>query len=63
MVPKDESKLIQTFKCKSCGNDVVYKRKTVFGFALRGSKNDAKEKVVYLSCDEGHVHPYTISGA
>jgi len=65
MAPKDDANHIQMFKCKNCGIDVSYKRKAVLGLAGRGkdSDNDNKEKVVYLTCDNGHTFPYTVMGA
>jgi len=65
MTPKDDLITTQTFQCKSCGIDVIYKRKAVLGLTIRGddSGSDDKVKVVYLTCDEGHTHPYTVTGA
>jgi len=65
MAPKDDLIATQTFQCKSCGIDVTYKRKTVLGLTIRGDDNGNgdKQKVVYLTCAEGHTHPYTVIGA
>ena len=60
MVPNDDASEILRFKCKTCDKDVTYKREIVLGLHL--SVDQEKEKVVYLTCPDGHVHPYIVKG-
>ena len=50
-----------TFDCKDsgCTEKVTYEREEVLGFKSHEDEA-AKEKVVYLTCNNGHIHPYTI---
>jgi hypothetical protein len=51
-----------TFDCKenNCTEKVAYKRKILLGIFTRDDAPSA-DKVVYLTCANGHTHPYTIT--
>ena len=63
MVPNDNLSTIQTFKCKDCNKEIIYKRKIVMGLVKIGDVDNEEEKVVYLTCEDGHTYPYTIKGS
>ena len=63
MVPDNEDKIVQIFQCPTCDKDVEYKREIVMGLvSTYGNADSDEEKVVYLTCPDGHTHRYTVSG-
>jgi hypothetical protein len=48
----------QTFKCPTCGADVIYEEDEIKGIAWERSYSGTK--VVYLPCPNGHIHPYRV---
>lgn len=62
-MPSDESKIIQVFKCKDCGEEIPYIDDPVQGlFILKDEQEEKEDTVVYLECTNGHIHPYTVKG-
>jgi len=59
----DESKIIQTFTCKDCGEEIPYIREVVQGLLITDDEQARDEPtVVYLECSNGHTHPYKVTG-
>ena len=59
---QDESKIIQTFNCKDCGEEIHYIRDVVQGlFVVEDEQAKQEDTVVYLECPNGHTHPYTVT--
>jgi len=62
MGQSNKPETIIAFECKdsNCTEEVTYKHKIVLG-VVAGIDEPEQDKVVYLTCNNGHTHPYTIT--
>ncbi len=50
-----------TFKCKECDVEVTYEpQRAPGGIGFHTKRLPAGEVTVYLTCRNGHVHPYAV---
>lgn len=49
-------------KCKTCGEEIEFVHNPEVGISktMNGEKNKKKEKIVYLTCENSHTHPYKL---
>jgi hypothetical protein len=51
---------VNKLNCPDCGVDIVYQATTVFTLTAPDTTPD-RAKRVYLTCKNGHTHPYEVS--
>lgn len=49
-------------KCKECGVVIEYKREpSKFLFGYQSDEKESQKKTVFLTCDNNHCHPYSVT--